>query len=516
MFDDWSFDGWDAGPSTVSYTPDVSSYDTSGLGSWGGGGYDPGGLTLSGAGGTSGYGYDTSGIGNWAAPDIGGALAQTDYSMPNGPNTVNGYPTLANPTPDKFAAANAFGTANQSSLGEGVDPRTLSGYVEGAAPKDGITSIMKNIGEKSSGGKESLTDKLTKSLFQDKDGDLSISKIVALAQGLGALMQSKKAGQLGKDPAPGQQTPQQLQAQLVQNNTQWTPQQAQWSNQFFQTPNAVGRGEAPKLIRAGEGGIKSIVPSRSYAEGGGIGAPGDERYGNVRAIPRGAFPQVGDNDNLFDAMRRKQEREAGMGDKTETMQEGRVNKRDASMSLKEIGQMLKKGVGMAEGGAVTDKLLKHLIEQFSEDGGGDDGVTPVVPLLNKLGLPQQGAKVLVHGQGVGMAVGGPVDMQMEEPQGPLSHGDYGLVAGGGDGQSDTVPINASAGEYVFDAETVSMLGNGSTDAGADILDKWREYLRGHKRSADPSEIGPESKDPSSYLPEDESAGPLAATDEEVQ
>jgi hypothetical protein len=45
-----------------------------------------------------------------------------------------------------------------------------------------------------------------------------------------------------------------------------------------------------------------------------------------------------------------------------------------------------------------------------------------------------------------------------------------------------------------------MLGNGSNDAGADILDQWREYLREHKRSASSDEIGPESKDPNDYLP----------------
>jgi hypothetical protein len=75
------------------------------------------------------------------------------------------------------------------------------------------------------------------------------------------------------------------------------------------------------------------------------------------------------------------------------------------------------------------------------------------------------------------------------------------VKGRGDGQSDDIPAMLADGEYVFDAETVAQLGNGSSDAGARVLDKMREAIRGHKRSAPLDEIPPKSKSPLEYLAE---------------
>ena len=61
----------------------------------------------------------------------------------------------------------------------------------------------------------------------------------------------------------------------------------------------------------------------------------------------------------------------------------------------------------------------------------------------------------------------------------------GQVQGGGDGMSDSVPATidgqqdllASKDEYMVDAPTVAMIGNGSSDAGAKKLDKMREEIR---------------------------------------
>jgi len=64
------------------------------------------------------------------------------------------------------------------------------------------------------------------------------------------------------------------------------------------------------------------------------------------------------------------------------------------------------------------------------------------------------------------------------------------VKGHGDGQSDDVPAMLADGEYVFDADTVASLGNGSSDAGAKLLDHFREALREHKRSAPNDKIPP--------------------------
>lgn len=74
------------------------------------------------------------------------------------------------------------------------------------------------------------------------------------------------------------------------------------------------------------------------------------------------------------------------------------------------------------------------------------------------------------------------------------------VKGKGDGQSDDIPAMLADGEYVFDADTVAQLGNGSSDAGAKLLDHFRESLREHKRSA-PSDKIPHKANPLAYMKE---------------
>ena len=64
-------------------------------------------------------------------------------------------------------------------------------------------------------------------------------------------------------------------------------------------------------------------------------------------------------------------------------------------------------------------------------------------------------------------------------QGGLSKIAY-LAQGSGSGRDDTIDARLSDGEYVIDAETVALLGDGSTKAGAAKLDKMRAELRKQK------------------------------------
>lgn len=57
--------------------------------------------------------------------------------------------------------------------------------------------------------------------------------------------------------------------------------------------------------------------------------------------------------------------------------------------------------------------------------------------------------------------------------------DYVPDPGHGDGTSDDIDAKLSGGEYVMDAGTVSMLGNGSNEAGARALDQLRHRVRTH-------------------------------------
>lgn len=99
-------------------------------------------------------------------------------------------------------------------------------------------------------------------------------------------------------------------------------------------------------------------------------------------------------------------------------------------------------------------------------------------------------------QVAGFAEGGDVHVP-EFITGETGH----YVKGRGDGQSDDIPAMLADGEYVFDADTVAALGNGSSDAGAAVLDKMRQALRAHKRSAPVDKIPPKSKSPLEYVRE---------------
>ena len=67
------------------------------------------------------------------------------------------------------------------------------------------------------------------------------------------------------------------------------------------------------------------------------------------------------------------------------------------------------------------------------------------------------------------------------------------------GQDDVIPVQAAGGEYVFDADAVSALGDGNNEAGAAALDKMRMNLRKHKRAAPADKIPPKAKRPEAYL-----------------
>ena len=62
-----------------------------------------------------------------------------------------------------------------------------------------------------------------------------------------------------------------------------------------------------------------------------------------------------------------------------------------------------------------------------------------------------------------------------------------------------VPAKIADGEYVFPASFVTALGGGDNKQGAKILDGLREKLRAHKRSAPTDKIPPKAKSPLDYI-----------------
>jgi hypothetical protein len=116
------------------------------------------------------------------------------------------------------------------------------------------------------------------------------------------------------------------------------------------------------------------------------------------------------------------------------------------------------------------------------------------------GMPQQGIMPQQQGMPPPMRKGGlPRASDVPIVEGRMDFRKGSAVHGPGDGQSDDIPAMLADGEYVIDAETVAQIGNGSTKAGAQALDKFRESIRSHKRSAPVNKIPPKTKALTSYL-----------------
>ena len=107
-----------------------------------------------------------------------------------------------------------------------------------------------------------------------------------------------------------------------------------------------------------------------------------------------------------------------------------------------------------------------------------------------------------------MAIGGSMALPLlAKSGGALSHYDgrenfkHGKhVAGEGDGQSDDIPAWLADGEFVFPADVVSALGNGSTKAGTDKLYEMMHNIREHARSTGKKDLPPPAlKSPLDYL-----------------
>ena len=136
-------------------------------------------------------------------------------------------------------------------------------------------------------------------------------------------------------------------------------------------------------------------------------------------------------------------------------------------------------------------------------GGGGGGQSAVIPGLTATQkqtpyAQQQRAPGYRPGQG-GISY---FDQTQYTPK-MAAGGIARLLDGPGDGVSDSIPAvidggmagggqpaKVARGEYIFDARSVAALGNGSTDAGAERLDKMREDILRDDRKA---KIGEDSK-----------------------
>lgn len=102
-----------------------------------------------------------------------------------------------------------------------------------------------------------------------------------------------------------------------------------------------------------------------------------------------------------------------------------------------------------------------------------------------------------HGRYAGGGMATPLMAAGGKMRVDFRHGD--AVTGEGDGQSDDIPAMLADGEFVFPADVVAAIGNGSTKAGSDKLYDMMHGIRAHVRSAKPQDLPPEIKSPLHFL-----------------
>ena len=177
-----------------------------------------------------------------------------------------------------------------------------------------------------------------------------------------------------------------------------------------------------------------------------------------------------------------------------------------------LGGLLSGNMGpLLAGGAALLAGQSGGSQQQQAPAGATRNLTPAQQeYLNRPGVTWDWARL----QRDAAASGTPLDQYVSTNWPRIAGGEYNVrqmaegglsalsrfVRGGGTGRSDEIPAKLSDGEYVIDAETVAMLGDGSGKAGAQRLDEMREKVRQHKgKTLAKGKFSPNAKSPLSYI-----------------
>lgn len=161
--------------------------------------------------------------------------------------------------------------------------------------------------------------------------------------------------------------------------------------------------------------------------------------------------------------------------------------------------------------------MQKALKDLGEVGSGLTPAKPQVFSLKQVGSPSQAQSLrqmsvvpqlaaILRARGMQLAEGGQPDHTHPHYDGTPLFRTGGLeslggkyVEGKGDGTSDDIAAMLANGEYVFSADVVAALGNGSNKAGAEKLDEMVQAIRARARSAPPDKLPPDAKSPLEYL-----------------
>jgi hypothetical protein len=152
-----------------------------------------------------------------------------------------------------------------------------------------------------------------------------------------------------------------------------------------------------------------------------------------------------------------------------------------SKQMQDLGIQFRNAITQSSADPVTSLIRTYIPSATDAEIADFLGTEEGIQFLTNFGAP------------VGRARGGAM-------RGKGTSRDSYAVKGAGTGRSDEIPALLSDGEYVIDAETVAMLGDGSSEAGAKRLDDFRINVRKHKgRNLAKGKFSANAKRPEKYL-----------------
>lgn len=205
--------------------------------------------------------------------------------------------------------------------------------------------------------------------------------------------------------------------------------------------NPVARPPMPP-----QGGLTAAAPQPPQTMTGGMGMP--------QQPPRPMQPQI------------PQQQRPAMPQPVQSVMAQRMAaaRQPGQRAFAEGGSAI---VGAMPGATATMVAAPQMVQSQGIQQGGNN--------LAKL-LPGFHRGMGAAGHTPGLAGGGALSEAIHSTQPGVSR----HITGPGDGTSDSIPARLANGEYVIDAQAVSMLGNGDNSAGAKRLDEFRKNLRQHK------------------------------------